>query len=335
MSKWVNTEKFEQFAKQKQQEEEKQGNGGGFYSKWPNPAMGTQDKPQIYKIRLIPDKNGDFYKKYFYHFFKSGDKANYFKCPKTEDLNNYCPWCQVAKILYQGSEDDKKKAKNYSFNARFAANAYIYNDPRDANTNDDQYKHTGKVKLYEFPKTIESKIKSQVTDPEDGRGYAIFDPEEGYNLIIKVAAKPPDQNGRVWPDYSATEFSPNKNALGSEEEIKEIMNSVYDLTEYLSSIGMEWDKHKQLLKQEMLWEDVESDFVKYVEGKSNQEKIGSVVEQMDEDPFEPGKQEIPTQDNTETNTETNTEEKSNTEENKKSNDGDISDEDLLNEIENL
>lgn len=285
--------------------------------------MGTQQKPNTYKIRLLPDKNGEFYKKYFYHFYYTGeDKPVYLKCSKSEDLENYCPWCHASRILYQGSKEDKQKAGKYYRNTRFVGNVFVVEDPRDVQA-EESYKVSGKVRLYEFPATIESKIRAQVTDQEEGRGPEIFDPEEGYNFLIKVAAKPPDQNGRIWPDYSPTEFSLKKNAIAnSKEEIEEIMNSVYNLSEYLDSMSVNPETHKRLLKQEMLWEDVQDQFERYMEGKEPEKK--DALNEMD-NAF--GSDE--SKDNQKGSTET--EENSDTE----SNEDDIDDNSLLDELDKM
>ncbi len=157
----------------------------------------------------------------------------------------------------------------------------MIDDPRDTQAEESR-KVSGTVRLYEFPATIEGKIKTQVTDEEEGRGAAIFDPEDGYNFIVKVALKKPDPDGTQWPTYEMSEFSLNKNAIAdSSEKIKEIMDSVYDLSEYLQSIEMDTETHKKLLKNEMLWEDVADQFEKYMEGKEPESK-GSALDQMDE-----------------------------------------------------
>jgi len=124
-------------------------------------------------------------------------------------------------------------------------------------------KVSGKVRLYEFPATVESKIKNELVNEEEGFGPAIFDPEDGHDLHIKVLAKKPDAKGKIWPDYSLTQFSRKGTAIAStEEEIKKIMDSVYDLSEYLKSMEKTWEEHEKILKQELIWDDVEETFRK-------------------------------------------------------------------------
>lgn len=329
MSKWVNTDKFKEFAKKKQEEaEQTDSNGGGtsFFPKWNTPKGYSTEKPTVYKIRFLPDKNGDFYKKYFYHFVKSGEKSYLFKCLKTESWDNYCPWCHAGRILYQGSSDDKQKAKQLYRKTRYVGNIYIIDDPRDSQAEESR-KVGGTVRLYEFPATIEGKIRTQITDEEEGRGAAIFDPEEGYNFLVKVALKKPDADGTQWPTYEMSEFSLNKNAISdNSEKIKEIMDSVYDLTEYLNSIDMDVETHKKLLKQEMLWEDVQDQFEKYLEGKQNTGE--SAVQQMDK---------VFDGDSEESSGEESNDEPTNTQEGGEEEQQSSEDEDreLLNELENL
>lgn len=255
--------------------------------------MGTQDTPKVYKVRLLPDKNQDFYAKYFYHFFQTEDnKTYYIKCPKTHGFDQFCPWCSVNQQLYKGTDSDRKRAYRYKRNERFVSNIYIIDDPRDADVNKEE-KVSGTVRLYEFPATVEGKIKNELTNDDEGFGPAIFDPEKGHDLQIKILAKKPDKNNKVWPDYSLTEFSRKPHPIAdTEEEIKEIMDSVYDLSEYIEKMGLSWDAHEKLLKQELVWDDVEDAFIRNVgktesasqpEEKQKEEDNSS----SDDAPFEP------------------------------------------------
>jgi hypothetical protein len=269
MSKWLKKDKFEEFATKKQNEAENESNvGGGFALKWKNPEMGTVERAKEYVIRFLPDKNSNFYEKYFYHGFTSGDKFQYIFCEKTFGMDKYCPWCEANKILYQGNDADKQAAFNYKRKERFVGNIKVIDDPRDADVQDDDKKVSGTVRLYEFPGVVESKVKNEITDRRNGYGIQIFDPEEGYDFILKVKAKPKDKNGKEWPDYGDSMFSRRPSSVGdSEEEIKEIMDKTYDLKEYLEKMRMSLDDQEKLLKSEMLWDDVSANFNKYLRGQ--------------------------------------------------------------------
>jgi hypothetical protein len=263
MSKWLKKDAYEMFANEKTKEAEEQQEQGGFYNKWKNPKMGTTEKAKEYKIRLLPDVENGFYKKYMYHGFKSGETFKYFLCEKTHGMDKYCPWCEATKMLYQGNDSDKRKAGEYKRKERYVSNVYIVEDPRDAEVKDEAYKVSGKVRLYEFPATVESKIKNEITDTEQGYGMNIFNPEDGYDFILKIKAKPKDKNGKEWPDYGDTMFSRRSSPLAdSEEEIEKIMESRFNLDEYINSLKLSVDEHEKLLKSEMLWEDVGYGFEK-------------------------------------------------------------------------
>lgn len=287
--------------------------------------MGSQEVPKVYKVRLLPDKNQDFYVKYFYHFFQTEDnKTYYIKCPKTHGFDKFCPWCTVNQQLYKGTDSDKKRAYRYKRNERFVSNVYIVDDPRDADVQDPEKKVTGTVRLYEFPATVEGKIKNELTNDDEGFGPAIFDPEKGHDLQIKILAKKPDKNQKVWPDYSLTEFSRKAHPIAdSEEKIEEIMNSTYDLSEYIEKMGKSWDEHEKLLKQELVWDDVEDAFIKNV-GKSESASESQPVknqEKEEEPPFEPDNDEPTNTEASDTSTDTD--------------DDDADEQSLIDELKNL
>lgn len=258
MSKWLNKDKFKEFANKKAVEAPRE-TGGDFVLKWKNPVMGTQDKAKEYRVRFLPDKDSNFYMKYCYHYFVIDEKHYFIFCPKTHSMDEYCPWCSVSQMLYKGNKEDKKLASNYKRMEKFVGNVLVVDDPRDADV-EDEYKVSGKVRLYEFPGTIESKLKNEITDRSEGYGMAIFDPEEGFDLIIKIKAKKPDKNGKVWPDYSDTQFSRKPSSIGTEKEIEELIAQTVNLQEFIEKESLSWDEHKKLLKLEGYWEDIEDEF---------------------------------------------------------------------------
>ena len=276
MSKWLNADKFKDF-KNDRQSDNTVDDSVSFARKYTNPKMGTQQKPKQYEMRLLPDPDGNFYKKYMYHMFMSGESWNYIMCPKTHGLDNYCPWCEINKILYQGSSADKKKAKDYKRKEKFVGNVFISKDPRDAEEDDPDRKFAGKTFLYEFPSTVEQKIKSEMVDTENGWGIDIFNPEEGYNLVLKISAKPPDKNKKVWPDYGPTTFSKKPSSIGDWNDgkagsIDEIMETCQSIDEYIDNSMWDVDKHEALLKSEMVYEDVENNFLRNMCGDKKESK---------------------------------------------------------------
>lgn len=264
MSKWIKKELFSKFQEEKKNEAETQQQSGLRRSDlvWETPQKGTSERPKVYEGRFLPDKNGNFYKKYSYHMFQSGEKWAFILCPKTHAFENYCPVCSVTSKLYQGSPADKRTAYQYKRKDKFVSNFFVVNDPRDPER-DEEKQINGKVKLYEFPQKVEMKLKEEVTDVNNGYGYKIFDPgEEGHNFILKVLATKKDPNGNVWPDYSSSQFARNSSSIGSDSEIDEIMKQCTDLDEYIESLGATEERIEEVLKTEMVWDIVSSEWNK-------------------------------------------------------------------------
>ena len=263
MSKWIKKDLFDQFVEEKQQEETKKTAGPRrSETVWQTPSMGTQDKPKVYEVRYLPDPKGRFYKRFYYHGFKSGDRWYFPLCEKTYDFYNWCPFCAAASKLHTGTQADKQQASTIKRKEKFVGNIFVVDDPRDT---DREEKFTNTVKLYEFPAEVESKLKGTITDMKHGLGKAVFDPgEEGYNFIIKVKATKPTRDGKQWPVYADSEFARKPNALArTDKEIQTILGQAFDVDEYISSQRMSDEDIISLLKGEMLWEIVKDEWARY------------------------------------------------------------------------
>jgi hypothetical protein len=164
--------------------------------------------------------------------------------------------------LYQGSKEDKRTAYLYKRKQKHCINAYIVNDPRDADAESQEDKVSGTVKIYDFPDKIEAKIKSEMNDDAHGAGINIFDPgEDGVDFLLKVGATKEDEDKRVFPDYSTSKFSSKSNPIAdSDAKIEAIMDSTHDLDEYLKSMERTNEEILKLIKTEMLWEYIKADY---------------------------------------------------------------------------
>jgi hypothetical protein len=257
-SKWIDGDLFSKFAEEKSKEQESTPAGPRRLDiVWQTPEKGTPERAKVYEGRFLPDKKGNFYFKYYYHMFYSGERWNFLLCSKTWQFDNFCPWCSATQSLYLGNSEDKKMAANYKRKEKFASNFYVVDDPRDAERNEEE-KVNKSIKIYEFPGKVESKLKSEVTDTKHGLGPAIFDPGNGgFNFILKVKATRP-KDGKTWPDYSDSVFARRPDSLGSDREIQEIMDSRYDLEEYVKGMERTEEEIVNLLKAEMLWDIVKN-----------------------------------------------------------------------------
>lgn len=348
MSKWLKGKKeaFNKFKEEKKQEQEQQQAGPRRTDIiWPTPDKGTPEKPKIYEHRLLPDENDNFYKSFFYHMYQStaDNKWNFVFCEKSYGMENYCPFCSATMALYKGSKSDKKVAYNYKRKRKHCVNTYVVNDPRDADAETEEEKMTGKVKIYEFPDAVEAKIKSEMNDEAHGAGIHIFDPgEDGYDFILKVGATKAIQEegplqGKQFPEYSNSKFS-NKpsDSIGGDDKIEQVMSNTHNLDEYLESMRRSEEDVITLVKQEMLWEYVKDDYPAETGNKDPEvDKKQDQEEDTKENPPEDSKEnstgeDVP-DDFKEQSAEPKKEEKKET---KKSKD-DISDEDLLAELDDL
>ena len=334
MSKWINKDLFDNF--QKEKIEEKDTSTGGFRRSdllWETPAKGSVEQAKVYEGRFVPDPKGEFYKRYYYHFWQSGESWTFVLCPKTHDFKNYCPFCSVVSKLYNGTSQDKSQAYQLKRKEKYVGNFYVAKDPRDADR-DEEKKVVGKIKLYEFPAQVEKKLKNEITDRDEGYGYQIFDPSEnGRNILIKVLSTKKQEDGRQWPDYSSSGFARSQGALGSDDEIEALMQTCTNLADYVKS--METDNQVEILKNEFLWEYVESECLKF--GYKDVEVDGKEPEQQEqkEEPKEEKKEEDVPWD-----TGAQPEQKEEPKEEKKpedtgGSDDDINDDDLLAELDNM
>jgi hypothetical protein len=287
MSKWINKDLFGKFQEEKKQEKDNVSDSTGVNRLeylWKNPEKGTETVPKVYVGRFLPDRNNEFYKKYYYHMYKSGEKWNFFLCSKTHDMEEFCPICEAVRRLYMGSAADKKMAYSYKRKEKYVSNFYIVNDPRDPER-EEADRVNGKVKLYEFPSKVEMKLKEQVTDAKYGLGHSIFDPgENGYDFIIKVLSTKKDPSGNVWPDYSNSEFSRKAYPLKpTEKEIDEIMETTINLKDYIGLMEKPDELIITSLKAEMLWDIVKDEWNRRKGSTANSKEAKSTEDDVVDD----------------------------------------------------
>lgn len=159
-------------------------------------------------------------------------------CPKTESMDNFCPICAIVSKLYNStSATDKALGRSLRRGVKYVSNAFIVADPIDEKR-DDKDKVVNTNKLFEFGKKIEGIVDTQLND-DDGIGILAFDPEDGKDFIIRVGKTPKDAEGNDYWNYDKTSFANNPKPLGSEKEIKKIMEATFNIDEYIGSIKNE------------------------------------------------------------------------------------------------
>lgn len=283
-SKWLNQKLFSSYVEEKEKEiTEKTNTLRRSDFVWQSPQAGTAEKAKIYEGRFLPDPKSRFTQRYFYHMWKSGDKWIFYLCPKTHGMDKFCAVCSVVNSLYTGTADDKSVAFKMKRKERHVGNFFVVDDPRDKEQDDDLKKNSGKVKLYEFPSKLESKLKNEIMDKKEGLGYAIFDPgADGHNIIIKIKSTKPDKNGNTYPDYADSIFSRKAVALAeSDKEIKDIMASTMSIDEYIKSLEMSTEDTLKMLKNEMLFEMVEAEWARNYGSGKVEKKVEKVEAETD------------------------------------------------------
>jgi len=282
MSRWIKKELFEKHLEEREKEKSQQQPKMIRSEKvWPSPKPGTTEEPETYQVRFLPDPKGKLMKKYYYHLWRSGDKWINVLCPKTHDFSNWCPICSTVSALYNGSEEDKKIARDMKRKERFVANIYIVDDPRDKNAKDESSKMGGKVRLYEFPSKVAEKLE-QENDPKEGLQEAAWDAGiDGHDFIIKIKLTKPDGNKNQFPEYASSIFSRKPSSIGTDGEIEKILNSTYDIEEHISLLEKDDKWMKDIITAEGLFKLVEREWNKRHNSPSVQ-----VNEGEDDVPFE-------------------------------------------------
>jgi len=337
-SKWINKNLFNSYVEQKEQDKENNDKASNRNDiAWKTPERGTVDNPKIYEGRFLPDPKGKFTKKYYYHMYQSAGKWFFQLCEKTFNFENWCPWCSAVSKLYQGTSADKKAASNFKRKVRHIGNWFVVDDPRDNEIDDENRKSGGKVKIYEFPTQVESKINGEIMDRKRGAGARVFDPgDDGLNFILKVKATRPDKNKRVFPDYSDSKFSNSSSSIGTDKEIKNILSSTFDLDEYLQGMRSSQDITKELIKNELLWDIVSDEWLKFIGGEDDKPQ----EEKKDEEEKKDKKEEDIPKEFEESSIKDKSKEtidKSSDipDEKEKSSDDELTDEDILRELESI
>jgi len=236
------SEKLSQKIKKFQAQEKERAENKGSINTDPTRFPGFK-QGDVVLIRLLPpkpvlnDDDVDFYKTLYYHSFrtaKNKEKWNFFTCPKNLSWDHECPFCDYVADVYQsfGSNNDYK---NYKRKRSYIYNGYLVSFKNDKMDDDNPHVKDwesciGQVRMLYFPYTVKNKIDDELKDS----GASIFDPFDGYNLIVKCVSK--TEKGDTYSDYSLTKFDKDKTAIAkTKKEINTILKETIDLSENIES----------------------------------------------------------------------------------------------------
>lgn len=180
-----------------------------------------------YTVRLLPNLKDPT--KTFLHYYSHG--WNSYATGQLITLVSPTTWNErdpIAeeryRVLRNGTEAEKEKAKAIVRTERWLVNCYVVNDPVNEENNN-------KVKVLRFGRQLHKIIKDAM-EGEDAEelGARIFDlSAKGVNLKIKV-----EKQGD-YPTYVSSKFTTPKEIESLDEDsYNKIYNSVYDLQSYLT-----------------------------------------------------------------------------------------------------
>jgi hypothetical protein len=175
-----------------------------------------------YTVRLIPNTANP--SKTFFHYYTFGwtsfSTGQYVSAVSPSSFGEKDPIAEARfKILKTGTEDEKAKARAILRSEKWLVNAYIINDPVNADNN-------GKTMVLRYGKQLHKIIMDAIEgEGAEDLGVRIFDlSANGCNLKVKV-----EQQGD-YPTYVSSKFMMPKAIEGVDAaKIKDLYKNIIDL----------------------------------------------------------------------------------------------------------
>lgn len=213
---------------------------------WSPVIPGKDDKNKyVYKIRILPIIKKSGYEphevEYLTHQYKSPITGSWTseKCLKT--IGEKCPFCEYSWSLHSsGNPVEAAKSKAFFRRQNFITNILVIKEP-----NEKRKDNEGKVFMWRYGKKIHEKLEAALFPSEGGEQVMFLDPSEGFDFNLTVQMK------EDFPNFDLSDFSRTSTPIASsEEDIQEILNSVYDInTEFLSrSVYSNYENLKEVLE---------------------------------------------------------------------------------------
>jgi len=178
-------------------------------------------------IRFLPTVIGEefpFVQLYTHGFKGPGGKWFIDNCPTS--IKEDCPACKANSELWNAGGEGSPQRKMASDRKRklsYISNVLIVNDPKHPENN-------GKVFLYRYGKKIFDKIKDMIDPPAEFADMEPIDPfcpETGANFKLRVVKV------ENFPNYDKSAFDTTSTAIGNEDRIAEVLNSMHALNSIL------------------------------------------------------------------------------------------------------
>jgi len=194
-------------------------------------------------IRFLARTEGDElpWVKLFSHGFK-GPTGRWYIENSLTTIGQPDPVGELNSKLWNSTTDDqspaRKQARDQKRKLSYISNILVINDPKHPENN-------GKVFLFKFGKKIFDKIMDKARPTfEDQDPVNVFDYWEGANFKLRI--KMVDR----FPNYDASEFEAVSPVADSDEEILEVVNQQYKLSEFTDPKNFKsYDELKKKLEQ--------------------------------------------------------------------------------------
>jgi hypothetical protein len=177
-------------------------------------------------IRFLARTEGDElpWVKVFSHGFKGPTGMWYIENSLTT-IGKADPVSELNMRLWNSTEDDnspeRKQARAQKRKLNYVSNILVVNDPKHPENN-------GKVFLFKYGKKIHDKIMDKARPTfEDEDPVNVFDYWEGANFKLRM------KTVDGYPNYDSSEFEPVSAVADSDEEILEVANQQYKLSEFV------------------------------------------------------------------------------------------------------
>ena len=192
-----------------------------------------------YTVRLLPFAKSpkDTFFHYYNHGWVSFATGQYVQALSPQTFGERDP---IAEERYRatrmGNEEEKERAQAIRRIEKWLVNVYVIDDPTNPDNN-------GKVKMLRYGKQLQ-KIITDAIEGEDAEefGPRIFDlGSNGANLKIKV------EHQGEYPTYVSSRFTSAGKIDLSEDQQKEIYDSVFDLSQVFPLRS--YDELKEMLDE--------------------------------------------------------------------------------------
>ena len=188
-------------------------------------------------IRLLPDPEGNKFKKIFSHTLQAWDNVNkkkiWFIASSPQTVGKECPVSNVWSALYNlGTDASKSESKKFNRKMQFVTNIKVLKDPANP-------ENEGQIKILKMGVKIKDRIV-EAMNPSDTNRAMGEQPKEMYNPLYGANVKLKIKKAAGFLNYDDTSIEECSSIYGSPEEAKnDIIENGILLEEYVGADAFE------------------------------------------------------------------------------------------------